>query len=184
MATKRTSEDTTHFMEYGFDIPTRTIYVGGYGHEEGGVDFLMADRVIKGLIILDSLSHEPINMIINNFGGEDDHTRAMLAAISQCESLVIGTVYGRAESAAAWLLQGCGWRRMHSLANLMLHMGEGTKDRHTRVLDQQFSTLVLKRIREKDPTYTRRRLENRLQDDWYVYADTVLQLGLVDEVLE
>ncbi len=173
-------------MQYGIDIPNRTLYCTSYAspsNDEGGVDYLLCDRLLKGLGILDTMSDTPINLIINNFGGEDDHCRAIMGAIRNCRSEVIGTVYGRAESAAAWILQACDVRKMDRLSSLMVHMGSGTKDRHARHIDDVFTQILLERMRQKDSGYSKAKLVNRLHDDWFVYPTQALALGLCDEVI-
>jgi ATP-dependent Clp protease protease subunit len=182
---RKSNDSIQIYLEHGIDIPGRRIDMtscsDGNG-EEAGIDWQLADRVIRGLHLLGN--EQPITLIINSHGGEDDHARAIISAIRNCSSPVHGIVYGRAESAAAWILQACDHRRMDRHSNLMLHLGASNKDRHSAHVDELFVDDILTRLRERDSDYKRQRLVSQLQMDWYVYADEALKIGLIDEVLE
>lgn len=184
---RRSSDHISIALEHGIDIPARTIYMtsltDGSSGDEAGIDWQMADRVLSGLQLL-STGDQPVKLIINSFGGEDDHARAIIGAIRQCPVQVHGIVYGRAESAAAWILQHCDKRVMDHHSNLMLHMGSGDKTKHSQYVDNLFVDDILMRLREKDPESSKSKLMRRLHEDWFVYPDQALSLGLIDEVLE
>jgi ATP-dependent Clp protease protease subunit len=183
---RKSNDSIQIYLEHGIDIPGRRIDLTSYSNasgEEAGVDWQLADRVIRGLHLMGN-SDQPITLLINNFGGEDDHARAIISAIRNCDSPVHGIVYGRAESAAAWILQACDHRVMDRYSNLMLHLGASTKDRHSAYVDELFINDVLTRLRERDPNYKRPRLKRELLGDWYIYPEEALALGLCDEVLE
>lgn len=184
---RRSSDHVSILLDHGIDIPGRVIYMtslaDGSSGDEAGVDWQMADRVLKGLRLLGT-GDQPITLIINNFGGEDDHARAIIGAIRQCPVPVHGSVYGRAESAAAWILQHCDHRAMDRHSSLMLHMGSGTKDKHGEYVDSLFIDDVLLRLREKDSGYKRSKLEDKVKQDWNLYPVEALNLGLIDEVLD
>lgn len=179
---RRSSDNTGLLLEHGIDIPARTIYLTSCsGDEERGVDWQMADRVLKGLALMSS-GDLPIKLVINNFGGEDDHARAIIGAIRDSLVPVHGIIYGRAQSAAAWIFQACDHRTMCSRSNLMLHMGSGDKTNHSEWIDKMFINDVLRRMQERDPTYSKQKLANKLREDWFVYPSQALALGLADEI--
>lgn len=175
------------FLLHNVDIDNRIIYMGSQADPEGGeagVDWQLSDNVIKSLALLDNIpSEKPITLIINNFGGEDDHCRAIMGAIRNVKAEVRGLVYGRAESAAAWILQVCKYRVMDKYSNLMFHMGAGTKDEHSHYVDNLFIDILLERLREVDKETSRSKLIKKLRTDWFVYPEEALKLGLVDEVI-
>lgn len=183
---RRSSDHISIALEHGIDIPARTIYLTSYADgtsgDEAGIDWQMADRVLKGLRLLGS-GELPITLIINNIGGEDDHARAIIGAIRQCPVEVHGIVYGRAESAAAWILQACDHRAMDSHSSIMLHMGSSEKNHHQDYIDSLFIDDVLAKMREKDPGLKRSALIRKLKQDWNVYPQEALSLGLIDEIL-
>jgi ATP-dependent protease ClpP protease subunit len=174
-------------LEYGIDIPGRAIYMtsltDGASGDEAGIDWQMADRILKGLQLLGS-GDQPVKLIINSFGGEDDHARAIIGAIRQCRVPVHGVVFGRAESAAAWILQHCHRRSLDRCSNLMLHMGSSDKTKHSQYVDNVFIEDILNRLREKDHATSKSKLIRQLHEDWYIYPTQAVALGLADEVLE
>lgn len=185
------------FMQHNVHLPTGTIYLGSYssfeetpGLAEAGVDFQLAAAVIKGLHILGSNPPEgleEVTLIINNYGGEDDHCRAIIGAIHNCPLPVRGIVLGRAESAAAWILQACDIRCMDIRSNLMLHMGESSdgtpKDKHDERVDDLFVMDILSRMRQKSIRINKKKLLKLLEKDWYIYPREALALGLVDQIV-
>lgn len=183
---RKSSDSIQIYLEHGIDIPGRRIDLtscsDGNG-EEAGIDWQIADRVVRGLHLLGN-SELPIHLVINSHGGEDDHCRAIIAAIRNCPAPVHGIVYGRAESAAAWILQVCDYRIISKGSNLMLHLGSSDKNNHSAYIDRLFIDDVLHRLREKDGSFSRSRLRKLVHNDWFIYPDEALELGLVDEVLE
>lgn len=163
------------WLEYGIDVRNRTIRLFGE------VDYSMAEQVVTGIHMMRGL--RPIQLLICSEGGDDDACRAIVGAIRTCRAPVYGHVIGIAESAAAWFLQVCHRRIMYPHSSLMLHMGESTKNKHSRYIDKLFVDDVYSRVLEKDPNYPRNKLVSQLGDDWNVYPSQALELGLCDEVV-
>src|SRR5690348_4624772 len=99
MATKKLSKDhIDKFYDYDIDIDSRTIYVGSCGSDENGdsgVDFLMAERLLKALHLFEYSAPDgskPITIITNNPGGNWYHGMAMYDAIKNCKNHV--TIHG------------------------------------------------------------------------------------------
>ncbi len=174
-----------NWLEYGIDVQRRTILLGSAadaGGAEAGIDWQASDRVIKGLHLM--RGDRSIRLILNSFGGEDDHARAIIAAIRMHPADIHGIVMGRAESAAAWILQCCDWRIMTTHSSLMLHLGTSPKDRHSKYMDKMFVDDVYAKMIEKDPKYPRSKLVSAVSDDWNVYPTQALALGLCDELFK
>ncbi len=169
---KKSNDSIQLYLDHGIDIPGRRIELGSFANSEcgeAGIDFQMSERIIRGLHLMGK-GADPIQLIINSHGGEDDHA-------------VHGVVYGRAESAAGWIFQCCDYRIMDSRSNLMLHMGDSAKTAHTRHIDDMFVEDVLARMREKDPSYPKYKLTKKLHEDWVIYPTQCVELGLADEVI-
>jgi ATP-dependent protease ClpP protease subunit len=161
----------------------RTIYLGQPHEEEASaIGPASSEALVRGLSSFGGM--RPIYLLLNNDGGHDDEARFALDIIGSCPQDIIGVVCGRAESAAAWILQGCDWRVMMSRSSLMFHMGSSTKDAHSEWTDRMFVDDVLKRMQEKDPSYPRNKLIKSLKHDWHVYPTQALALGLVDQIWE
>ena len=86
------SKEIEFFFDYGIDVKTKTLYMGseGYGADDGetGTDFAMAEKVIKGLHVLDSMTQQGITIIMNNLGGDFYHGLAIYDAIKACKNQV------------------------------------------------------------------------------------------------
>lgn len=169
-------------MESQPNNKSRIIWLGdpdGDSEIERGVDAACAIRVIDGLQRLPGLS--PIKLFINCYGGEDDHARAIIDAIKSDKRKIIGTVYGRAESAAAWILQACDYRIMMPRSHMMLHMDSG-EGYSAKLSDDIFLNDIHQRMVKVDPTLTKRKLLNLMKKNWYINPMESLKFGLVDKV--
>jgi len=135
-------DDIMYFMDEGLYIPTRTIYIGSTSIEEGeesGVDYLMAEKAIKALHILDSSAAEqPITIILNNPGGDVVHGLAIYDAIRHCRNHVTIKVYGHAMSMGAIILQAADERLMSENSVMMLHYGTNSVDGHTKNVERRY----------------------------------------------
>jgi ATP-dependent Clp protease protease subunit len=182
---KLNKDHIDYFFEYGLELATRTIYIGYGDDEDSDLDQKVAANVIKSLCILSNASPDlPINIIINNQGGFAIHGLAIYDAIRQVPNHVVITVYGHCYSIGAWILQAGDTRRISPHSSLMIHHGSGDKNEFDRELDQICLQLLLKRIREKNPSFTEKQLDKLLLKDSFMWPTKALELGLVDEVLE
>lgn len=173
------------FLNHNIDVDTKTYYLGGSGidGEELGIDSTLAANAVKGLHTLNKIVGElPITLLINNIGGDYEHTLAIIGAIRSSSVPVHGVVLGQAQSAAMHILQECDWRILQEPGFLMAHYGSGVKDDHGDYLDNIYRDSIFQRIREKNPRYQLKTLEKNLRRDWIIYGEEALQLGLVDEV--
>lgn len=182
----RISKDYIYLLyEHNIDISTKTIYLGYGGAEDCDVDEVLAADVLKGLHLLSTIKpEEPIHIILNCQGGDTQHGLAIYDAIRNVKSPVHITVYGHCYSMAAWILQAGDIRRMSKNSSLMIHHGEGSKTAFDRQQDDTCVDILLDRIREKHPTYSRQKLDKQLLKDWYMIPEEALELGLIDEVVE
>jgi ATP-dependent protease ClpP protease subunit len=126
-------DDVDQFMDNHIYLPTRTIYMGSMnsydGDQESGVDYSMAETVIKALHILDNQDaasmkgEKPINIIMNNIGGDVYHGMAIYDAISNCKNHVTIRVHGHAMSMGSIILQAADQRIMTRHSRIMIHYG-------------------------------------------------------------
>lgn len=189
-------DDVSRFLEQDVDTSTKTIYFG-FGDPDGDCDLdqILTANTIKALHILDRIRpDDPIHLLINNQGGEDQHGLAIYDMIRSCRSPVHGYVYGHCESMGAWVLQACDRRFMSRHSCLMIHNGEGSLAGRTQEVDAWKKwqdrqdaicrDILLNRIRERNPKFQRAKLTRMLRTDTILNAWQALELGLVDEVLE
>lgn len=198
MGRRSTPDDIEIFYEYGIHVPTRTLYMGSESADwdggETGVDYLMAERVIKGLRLLDSFADTPITIVMNNLGGDVIHGMAIYDAIKACRSQVTVRATGHAMSMGSIILQAADVRHITPNSWFMIHYGTDSMHNHSKIVQQwakwadRYNTIMedlyLERIRQKHPNFTRAKLKKMLNFDTILDAKATVELGLADEVVE
>jgi ATP-dependent Clp protease, protease subunit len=196
MSRKLNRDDLEKYHDLNIHVPTRTIYIGSEGVDsdgsESGVDFLLAEKAIKNLHILDSAAEEPINIILNNIGGDEFHGMAIYDAIRKCRSHVTIKGTGNIMSMATLIMQAGDKRILSKYSVFMLHHGHGTESGHVKEIrswvefrkryDEILNDIYLVKIREKNPDFSRKKLEKLLDFDTILLPKEVVELGLADEV--
>ena len=196
MSRKLNRDDLEKYHDLNIHVPTRTIYIGSEGSDpdgsESGVDFLLAEKAIKNLHILDSASDEPINIILNNIGGDVYHGMAIYDAIRSCRSHVTIKGIGNIMSMATLILQAADKRILSKHSVFLLHHGHGAESGHVKEIrsrvefgkkyDEILNEIYLVKIREKNPDFSRKKLEKLLDFDSILLPKEVVELGLADEV--
>jgi len=191
-------DDLDRFFVFGVMPSQRTLYIGEVPADDPeispGMDYRLADRVIKGLIALEAISQDPITLIINNPGGDEYQGLAIYDAIRACGSPTEARVIGHAMSMGAWITQAADHRIIYPSATMMIHYGTmGTwghaidferwadeSKRLNKLEEQHF----LERIREKNPKYPLKKLQELLKFDTILGPKECLDLGLIDEIFE
>ena len=192
-------DDISHFMDYDIYLPTRTIYMGSQAYVddgETGTDWLMAEKIIKSLHILDKKAPKgdsPINIVMNNLGGDVFHGMAIYDAIRNCKNHVTIEVYGYAMSMGAIILQAADERKMSENSGLMVHYGQFSMSDNARTvynwvaqnkkMDKWMEDLFLAKINVAKPNYTRRTLKDRCTNDMIFDAKTALEFNLIDKII-
>jgi ATP-dependent Clp protease protease subunit len=127
---KHAKESVDRFFDYDIYVEARTLYFGSVesdlNGEESGVDAALANRIIKGLRFLQNLSHEPITIIMNTYGGSWYHGLGIYDAIRASPCIVRIEVLGAAMSMGAVILQAADERILHPNSTIMIH--DGTED--------------------------------------------------------
>jgi len=220
-------DDVDQFMDNHIYLPTRTIYMGSMGssddHGEHGTDYKMAETVIKTLHILDnqdspSLKGEkPINIIMNNIGGDVYHGMAIFDAVSNCKNHITIRVYGYAMSMGSIILQAADNRIMTKNSRIMIHYGNFGMDSHNKIVynwaeeckkvDTMMEDLFLEKMKgrkisiekylklinkpneipagnakNKKISIERKELQEMLNFDTIIDAETALELNLSDKI--
>lgn len=190
------------FFDYGVDIDNRTIYLGSaeYDDEGGGtgVDFYMAERVIKALHLLEKAApngDKPINIIMNNPGGYITDGMAIYDAIKMCLNEVHITVFGDACSMGCVILQAADERILAPHAVVMFHEGySGYGQNHPEIIrrwvkfDERYGSkldkILMERIREKQPDLKDKKFKELNLFDTIFTAEEAVEFGLADKILE
>lgn len=197
-----TRDDVDKFYDYGINIPTRTLYMGSvasdWGDAEQGVDFQMAERMVKGLHLLDanaSNGDKPITILMNNPGGDEYHGLAIYDAIKTCRNEVTIIAYGHAMSMGSIIFQAADERIMAPTAAMMIHYGTwGPLEDHPKIVrkwadegkrwDKWMLEMYLEKIREKHPKFTLAKVDKMCDFDTFFTAQEAVDIGLADKVLE
>jgi ATP-dependent Clp protease protease subunit len=197
MAKRISKDDTDRFHDYSLYIPHRTLYLGSeeYNIEQGesGIDGAIAERTIKNLHILDSMSQDPITILLNNIGGDVNHGLAIYDAIITSKSHITIKVFGNSMSMGSIILQAADERIMSPNAVQMVHYGSLGVEGHAKTvykiadegkrIDQWMETMYLERIRQKHPTFSLKKLKDILNHDTFLTAHDSVNLGLADKIL-
>lgn len=191
MPRKFTKDDLEKFHDYEIFIPKRTIYMGSHESSltegESGTDAMMAERLVKNLLFLESQSDEPVTIIMNNLGGDWYHGMAIYDAIKNCRCHVTVKGYGNVMSMGSIILQAGDERVLMPHAVVMVHDGQDgyagvPKDMESYA---EQSKKVRRRMYEiyaersgKTPSYW----EKKCRGDYWLSAEEAVEEGLADSV--
>lgn len=195
---KINKESIDRFYDYDIFPETRTLYMGSVSASEfegeSGTDYAMAERVIKGLHILENAAiDKPITIIMNNLGGDPVHGMGIYDAIKACKSHVTIIVYGHAMSMGSIILQAADTRIMAPNARMMIHYGGMSISGHAKIVysaveeNKKMDTLMLdiylERIRAIHPNYSEKKIKEKCDFDTYLGPQEALEMGLIDSIL-
>ena len=196
MSKRIAKDDIDRFHDYKLHVPTRTIYMGSETFDsegESGVDGLMAERFIKNITLLDSVSSEPITVLMNNVGGSEYDGFAIYDSIKTCKSLVTIKVFGHSMSMGSIIFQAADVRIMALTSRQMIHYGTWECGGHAKTaqkwsqeglkIDKWMEKMYMAKIHEKMPEYTIEQLRALLDHDTFFTAQESVAMGLADQVL-
>lgn len=194
-------DEVDKFFEYNLFIPSRTIFMGSLSESweggETGVNYAMAEYVIKGLHILERLAPKPpanndITILLNNPGGDWYHGMAIYDAIQACEANVTIRTLGHAMSMGSIILQAADDRVMSPNSRLMIHYGTSGFHNHTKIVQQWakedkkligiMEEIYMDKIKLKHPTFPGKKLRDMLNFDTILNAEEAVNLGLADRI--
>lgn len=196
----KATRDTSDFFDYGLDMTSRTLYIGSAGETEGdqvGVDYRLADRVLKALHLLESSApngDKVINIYLNNPGGSMVDGMAIYDGIKACSNPVTITVFGEACSMGCVILQAADLRVMAPNSIMMFHIGEESySSNHPEIVrrwvkfnerfGKRVDAILAERIRVKHPELKDKKLREMALFDNILLAEEAVELGLADEVM-
>ena len=181
-------DETNLWYAEGIHIPTRTLRL------MGGIDEVMAERVINGLHVLSHLSDDPIEVLMDTGGGGESEGLAIYDALVRLKSPLTITVVGNAWSMGAIILQAAKQRLLTRNASLMIHTGEkdyagqGENVRREMLFDKTrdevCDRILLEKMQRVDPKLTLGKLRDIMLVDTYYFADEAIRVGLADGVVE
>ena len=178
------------FFDYGINPDTKTLYIEDVnGGDE--VNASMANNVLKGLHLLDNIPNDKeITIIMNSIGGDVYHGLAIYDAIQACKCKVVIKIFGQAFSMGAIILQAADERLLSPNARLMIHYGSVSLDDsakntyrwtdEAKRLDNLFDVIILDRVKDRHPRFTKAKVQGLLQFDTIMSAEESIELGLAD----
>jgi len=178
--------------KYNFDIKERRVYLcGAIGAEEDKDEY--NGYIVEHIHFLNSLNHDPIQLIINSPGGTDDILLYMYDAITTSPSEIITIGSGMVCSAASLVL-ACGDRRYATEnCKMMTHKGQvvisGDDDEiHSQAeLQKKITDLYWKLLarhsngkKTADQWYSKSKDEGQL----WLNAEDMLKWGVIDGIIK
>lgn len=192
-------ESIDRFYDYDIYPESRTLYMGSTSSDDGnesGTDYAMAERIIKGLHILDTSApsgDKPITILMNNLGGDKYHGLAIYDAIKACKNHITIIVFGHAMSMGSIILQAADKRIMTPHSKIMIHYGTWGSQGHPKATyrwaeegkryDAIMESLYMEKILLKQPDFKVKRLKEMLDFDTFFTAQEAIDFGLIDEIL-
>ena len=158
----------------------------------GEIDEDTTREVCGNLMALD-FSAGAITLIMNTSGGSVYDGMAIYDTIKSCKNPVTMIGIGQIMSMGPIILQAAHERILSTNCRILLHYGtdgfEGNaldmvkagKEAEFLMRDQE--RLLLAKIKEKNPRFTRAKLRPLLAADHYMSAQDAVKLGLADKVV-
>jgi len=183
MARKKIRGYIDNWFDLNVDEETRTIYMGSVGKDyderETGVDNFMAEFFIKGMHILNSVSADPITIIMNNPGGDWYHGMAIFDSIKTSQSHCTIVVHGYAMSMGSIILQAADSRIMMPNSRFMIHYGTDGTYNHAKI-SEKWADEGKRICWEMENIYIQRMLEKEIEMGQGYLETTINQI--IDEV--
>ncbi|MCA9523929.1 MAG: ATP-dependent Clp protease proteolytic subunit [Myxococcales bacterium] len=158
-------------------------------HLSGSVSLSKVQGITEKLIKLNSVSHDPIFLMINSPGGSVAAGFVLIDVMKSIESPVYAVIESAAYSMGAIIAVFCSKRYMYKHATMMFHeasygtLGEDPSIRsrigfNSRYLDKLHKEIAA-RIGMSPKQY-----RTKIRDGWWLLADEAKKAGVIDEVVE
>ncbi len=140
------------------------------------------------LMTFDTLSHDPIKLVITSVGGELDSTFLLCDTIKMIKSPVI-TIGRYCASAAAILLAAGSKRYLYPHAKIMLHLPAGQMGGDAKDWDIQHKQMEMYRnkiVQQLIASGVKKTVAEILADidrDYWLEPEEAIEYGLADEIL-
>lgn len=156
----------------------------------GEIDQQMADDIVPMLLVLNSLSSDPVYLYINSPGGQMTAGLAIYDTMHFIQAPVYTICIGQAASMAAWLLAAGspGNRRASENAQIMIHQGRtvmGGTYSDLRVNMNEFSRNNSRMIKilARHTGKPEEQVSAAIERDCWMTSEEAKQFGIIDEVV-
>ncbi len=175
--------ENEYLLEIGC-IPSRRII-----HLDQELDADIYRNVVTSLLFLDQ-KPDPITLLINCPGGQDELCYGIYDAIMACSSHITGIVLGQGYSAASIILQACDLRVMSRNSLLLLHDGDLTIPSHNsdhlhsnmKVLELLLNKMYKAYARQS--TLTVEEIKQLCKKETYLNPEEAMKYKLIDQIME
>lgn len=166
----------------GLELTSRQV------HLTGSVSLSRARDITKELIKFNSISHDPIFLMINSPGGSVAAGFVLIDVMAAIESPVYAVIESAAYSMGAIIAVYCKRRYMYPHATLMFHEASyGTLGEDPTIRSRiGFNTKYLDRIHKevaKKIGLTHEAYRKKIRDGWWLLADEAKRHRIIDEVV-
>lgn len=187
-------ELTSFWLDHNIDLTNRVILFKSNENSDD-TDASSRDFMFKAIHALESISLEPIRIVMSNAGGSVTAGLAIYDVITNSKCHVTIDVLEDCSSMATVILQAADVRRAYKHSHLMVHKGKTAYpendvesienwlrfDKHN---DDQCYAIYMRRIKEKKPKFTRAKLLELVSKDRIILPKEAVELGLLDEIIE
>lgn len=155
----------------------------------GKVDTKVVRDAVQKLLELDDISHDPIFLHIDSFGGSVEAGFVLVDAITSIESPIYAVIESKAYSMAAIIAVFCDKRYILPHATMMFHeasygtLGEDPSIRSKVEFNIRYLDRMHREIAER-MGMDQKEYRQKIRDGWWLMADEALRAGIVDEVVE
>lgn len=131
---------------------------------------------------------KPISLYINSYGGDVIACFSILSAIKNSKTPVHTINLGKAFSAGGLVLMAGHKRYSYKDAVVLIHQGSsGAQGTSSQVIDQvEFQKRLEERIKSyilEVTTITEELYKDKWKEEFYLFGDEAIELGIVDELL-
>jgi len=183
---KPSKDHLDKFLEYGLNLETRTLCLFGE------VDEGMADRAMKGLILLAADdAAKPVTIYLNSDGGSWTDGAAIYSFIKQMPYHITIKAYGACMSMATVILQAGDTRLVDRLCTFMIHHGSDSREDKQHTIDyerwadvskynrKQMCDIYAEKSSQKTAYWQR-----KCMHDYILTPEQVVEEGLADGLVE
>lgn len=196
---------------YGLDVAARALFLFGRDEylssapeddmrAEPGVEYSLANQLIRNIRLLEALSSEPITVHMKTCGGIWEEGMAIYDTIKTCKCHVTIISYTHARSMSSLILQAADERVLMPSSVVMIHLGQvsfgGTATQfHTEHEQQVKSDARMVDIyadvlsntgmyRGQNLAWLKSWVRRKMKDkeDFYMSAEEAIEIGFADKM--
>lgn len=131
---------------------------------------------------------KPIYIFFFSYGGDANVCTAFIDAVTSSITPIIGVNAGVAYSAAAYMFIACPVRFMMKKASILFHQGSAEFSGNFSIIMaeiEEYKKKVerLSSIIQEFTEIPEEEITEKIEDEWYVYADEALEKGVCDRIV-